>query len=305
MASRESDARSLALPLERSSPGRDRRFPRRRGTERPATAAAVHADRGASAEERPPRTGLDGGAAEQLDLDALDRELSGADARELVAWATRTFGDGLVMSTSFGIQSAVALHLVTSVVPEIPVLWVDTGYLPAETYRFAEKLRRRLDLDLRVVQSSLSPARMEALYGRLWESPDAADLDRYDRNRKVEPMQRALRELGATAWISGVRAEQTAHRAGLRRVDRQGPRVKISPLLHWTRRDLHAYLKAHDLPYHPLFYEGYATVGDWHSSRPLRAGDDHERDTRFGGRKQECGLHLSEEEAESLGSSGL
>jgi len=283
-------------------------LPRRRGTEPSGPAAPRRSGRlprGRFAREERPGEERDGRAPEGLDLPALDRELSGADARELVAWAARTFGDGLVMSTSFGIQSAATLHLVTSVVPEIPVIWVDTGYLPAETYRFAEELRRRLDLNLHVVQSPLSPARMEALYGRLWESPEAGDFDRYDRIRKVEPMQRALRELGATAWISGVRAEQTAHRAGLRRLERQGRRVKISPLLPWTRREVHAYLKAHDLPYHPLFYEGYATVGDRHSSRPMEAGDAHERETRFGGRKQECGLHLSEDASESLGSSGL
>lgn len=242
---------------------------------------------------------------DRVDLHTLDRELADATARELVAWAANTFGRGLVMSTSFGIQSAATLHLVTSVVPDVPVIWVDTGYLPSETYRFAEELRRRLDLNLHGVQPALSPARMEALHGRLWESGDPADRERYDRIRKVEPMQRALRELGATAWVSGVRAEQTHHRATLRRVDRQGPRFKISPILEWTNRDVHAYLKAHDLPYHPLFGQGYATVGDWHSSRPVGPDDAHERDTRFGGRKQECGLHLSHDEAESLGSSGL
>jgi len=311
MASREAPA--SAAVHERVSPGRGRRTPRPTDSRsETAEPPAFLGGEGASdawhrrlARSFPTRSSPRRRDPGRVDLDVLERELAGLDARELIAWAARTFGDGLVMSTSFGIQSAVTLHLATSVVPELPVIWVDTGYLPVETYRFAEELRRRLDLNLHVVQSPLSPARMEALYGRLWESPDPADLDRYDRIRKVEPMQRALGELDATAWISGVRAEQTAHRAGLRRVDRQGPRFKLSPLLHWTRRELHAYLKAHALPYHPLFHEGYATVGDVHSSRPLQAGDAHERDTRFGGRKQECGLHLSDQEADSLGSSGL
>ena len=229
------------------------------------------------------------------------------EALPLVEWASRRFGDGLVVSTSFGIQSAAMLHLATRVVPDIPVVWVDTGYLPPETYHFAEELTRRLDLNLRVFQADHSPARMEALHGRLWESDDPDALDRYDRMRKVEPMQRALRELQASAWLSGLRAEQTEHRRSLPRIGRQDDRMKILPILNWTSRDVHRYLKAHDLPYHPLFEQGFATVGDWHGSRALAPGDAHERDTRFGGRKQECGLHLgmSDDIVESLESSGL
>ena len=249
----------------------------------------------------PPRAS----APAQPDLEAADAALADATPEAVVAWAAETFGDGLVASTSFGIQSAAMLHLVQQVVPGIPVLWVDTGYLPPETYRFAEALTERLGLNLHVYQSPLSPARMEALHGRLWESPRDEDLDRYDRLRKVEPLQRGLRELGARAWISGVRADQTDFRRTLRRIDRHGERAKIHPILPWTSRDVHRYLTAHDLPYHPLFEQGYATVGDAHSSRPLGAGDAHERDTRFGGRKQECGIHLTPEQDESLVSSGL
>ncbi|HIK43536.1 MAG TPA: phosphoadenylyl-sulfate reductase, partial [Leptolyngbyaceae cyanobacterium M65_K2018_010] len=218
-----------------------------------------------------------------------------------------TFGEGLVLSTSFGIQSAVMLHLVTQVVPKVPVIWVDTGYLPVETYRFAEDLTARLDLNLKVYQSPLSPARMEAIYGRLWEQPDVEALNRYDQIRKVEPMQRALRELGATAWLTGLRADQTDHRRSLDRVGIQDGRYKLMPILKWTSKQVYQYLVEHDLPYHPLFDKGYVTVGDWHSSRPITAADTNERDTRFKGLKQECGLHLpqSPEEAASLDSSSL
>jgi phosphoadenosine phosphosulfate reductase len=241
----------------------------------------------------------------ELDPASLNHPLADAGASDLVAWAADTFGDGLVVSTSFGIQSAATLHLVKQVVPDVPVVWIDTGYLPSETYRFAEELSARLKLNLKVYQSLLSPARMEALHGRLWESDDVGDLDRYDRIRKLEPMQRALRELGATAWIAGIRAEQTEQRGMLPRIDRQADRFKISPILHWTTKQVHEYLEAHDLPYHPLFYEGYATVGDRHSSRAMTVQDAHERDTRFRGRKQECGLHLTDDQAASLDSSGL
>ncbi len=238
-------------------------------------------------------------AAPGLDLDALDLELGSLDANQLIQWASLVAGDRLVMSTSFGIHSASLLHLVTRLLPEIPVVWVDTGYLPAETYRFAEELTERLNLNLKVYQSPISPARMEALYGRLWELNDAEALDRYHRSRKVEPMQRALEELGATAWLAGLRAEQTEHRKTLRRANRQWGRLKVLPILHWTAKDVHEYLRTHDLPYHPLFEQGYASVGDWHSSRPFGAQDRHERDTRFGGLEQECGLHFDDSTAGS------
>jgi phosphoadenosine phosphosulfate reductase len=240
-----------------------------------------------------------------LDLEALERRFADATPEVLLAWAAERFGDGLVVSTSFGIHSAVTLHMVSQVAPKAPVIWVDTGYLPQETYRFADQLTERLRLNLQAVQSPLSPARMEATLGRLWESDDPAELDRYDRIRKVEPMRRALDELGSTAWVSGIRAEQTAHRATLPRVDRSGERFKISPILHWTTRQMHEYLVANELPLHPLFYEGYATVGDAHSSRALSQDDGHERETRFRGLKQECGLHLSDEQVVSLDSSAL
>jgi phosphoadenosine phosphosulfate reductase len=242
-----------------------------------------------------------------LDLEAVNRQWADADASRLVQWGYDTFGEGLVLSTSFGIQSAVMLHLVTQVVPQIPVIWVDTGYLPVETYRFAEELTERLHLNLKVYQSPLSPARMEAIYGRLWEHNDVESFNRYDHIRKVEPMQRALTELGATAWLAGLRADQTDHRRTLSLIGQQGGRYKIMPILSWTAKQVYQYLVAHDLPYHPLFDKGYVTVGDWHSSRPISANDKNERDTRFKGLKQECGLHLpqSPEAAASLDSSSL
>ena len=242
-----------------------------------------------------------------LDLAAINQELAAADAAGIVNWAAQTFGRGLVMSTSFGIQSAVMLHLVTQVVPDIPVIWVDTGYLPPQTYGFAEQLVERLHLNLHVYQSPMSPARMEALYGKLWSQPDVESLDRYHQLRKVEPMQRALKDLEATAWLAGLRRDQTGYRQTLPWADRQGDRYKIHPILQWSAKDIYLYLTQHDLPYHPLFDQGYTTVGDWHSSRPVTAEDGDERDTRFGGLKQECGLHLPQtlSESQSLDSSGL
>jgi phosphoadenosine phosphosulfate reductase len=242
----------------------------------------------------------------ELSLDQLNSKFAQADAVEIIKWAAATFGDGLAMTTSFGIHSAVTLHMATQIVPDMPVIWIDTGYLPASTYVFAEDLTQRLNLNLKVYQSPMSPARMEALYGRLW-AQDVESFNRYDQIRKVEPLQRALQELGVTAWIAGLRSNQTDHRKTLEPVSQQGAVYKVLPILSWSSKAVYEYLVANDLPYHPLFDEGYVTVGDWHSSRPLMAGDESDRDTRFNGLKQECGIHLPQslEESESLDSSLL
>jgi phosphoadenosine phosphosulfate reductase len=244
---------------------------------------------------------------QELDLLSLNQKLADSDAGAIVEWASYTFGEGLVMSTSFGIQAAVMLHLVTRIIPDIPVIWIDTGYLPPATYQFAEELTASLRLNLKVYQSPMSPARMEALHGRLWQQDDVESLNAYDQMRKVEPMQRALQELGATSWLAGLRSDQTHHRKGLSIINQQNHLYKILPILHWSSKDIYQYLQKFNLPYHPLWEKGYATVGDWHSSRPMSLDDDNERDTRFRGIKQECGLHLPQtpSEAESLNSSGL
>jgi phosphoadenosine phosphosulfate reductase len=243
----------------------------------------------------------------KLDLEAVNQQLANVEGIELIEWGLKIFGDRIIMSTSFGIQAAVMLHLVTQVIPDIPIVWIDTGYLPAETYRFAEKLTEKLQLNLKIYQSPLSPARMEALHGKLWEKNDVEAFNLYDYIRKVEPMQRALKELNATAWFAGLRSDQTQHRKTLRKVALQEGVYKIHPILNWHSRDIYNYLTTYDLPYHPFFDLGYVTVGDWHSSRPLTADDTDERDTRFNGLKQECGIHLptTPEEEESLNSSSL
>ena len=106
--------------------------------------------------------------------------------------------------------------------------------------------------------------------------------------------------------MAGVRAEQTEHRAGLRRIDQQDERIKIHPILDWTTADIEGYMERHDLPYHPMFEQGYRSIGDHHSTIPTTADMDP-RDGRILGQTKECGLHLplTEEQNQSLKSSGL
>ena len=240
-----------------------------------------------------------------LDLPAINARLADASAEDITRFAADTFGDGLVLSSSFGAQAAVMLRLATLVKPDIPVVFVDTGYLFPETYRFADELTKRLRLNLKVYTPAVTCARLEATEGRVWENGEAGH-KRYNAIFKVEPMQRALKELGATAWLAGLRAKQTDHRAQLQTVGLQDGRHKIHPILRWDTKQVHEYLKLHGLPYHPLYDLGYPSIGDMHSTRPITLGED-ERAGRFGGVAQECGLHLPRTETEnvSAGSAGL
>jgi len=224
-----------------------------------------------------------------VDHAAADGRLSDATAAERVRWAAEQFGSALVMSTSFGAQSAVMLHLVTCIVPGIPVVFVDTGYLFPETYRFADLLAARLRINLRVYRAVESPAWIEARHRRLWEQGEAG-IGAFNQITKVEPMRRALNELGARAWLAGLRRTQSSTRVRLPVAGTQDGRAKILPIVDWTDRDVHQYLTENDLPYHPLWEKGYVSIGDFHTTRPLAAGITAE-ETRFQGLKRECGLH--------------
>ncbi len=211
-----------------------------------------------------------------------------------LTWCAAEFGRSFVVTSSFGIQSAVLLHMAHRAASAIPVVWVDTGYLPHETYRYARELQERLGFELHVAQPVLSASRMEALYGPLWESERPEDMERYLQMRKVEPLETALDQLDARCWASGVRRNQTVHRRSMTVLDQVRGRWSLHPLLDWTDKDVYYYLEEHGLPQHPLFEKGYSTVGDWHSSAP--DGHVSGRATRFRGQRAhgECGLHLDQ-----------
>ena len=240
------------------------------------------------------------------DLDASRDRLASLQPAQRLAWAMEQFGDGFALTTSFGIQSSVLLHMLSTLPggQDVPVIWVDTGYLPSETYTYASQLTQQLRIRLVVSQSEMSPARMEALHGRLWESGRVEDLETYHRIRKVEPLERALNDLNTRCWASGVRRGQTDHRRSMTALDPIRERWSLRPLLEWTKRDVYYYMQDNGLPQHPLFEQGYSTVGDWHSSGP-DVGDLSGRDTRFGGLKQECGIHLPQEVNEGLMGEGI
>ena len=206
-----------------------------------------------------------------------------------VEWALAHLPGPFVLSSSFGAQAAVTLHMVTRLAPRIPVVLVDTRYLFPETLQFATELAARLDLDLRVYRAPLTAAQFEAQHGRLWEQ-GADGLARY--NEIVEA--RAVPPRAARA-----RREQLVLRPASRAVDHPARPARAAaarrPLQGAPDRRLdrprRRHLSQEARPaFHPLWDKGYVSIGDWHSTRTLAEAGD-EQSTRFGGLKRECGLH--------------
>jgi phosphoadenosine phosphosulfate reductase len=226
-------------------------------------------------------------------LAALNRWLERLSAQDRIAWALESLSGPHALSTSFGVQSAVSLHLLTQAKPDIPVILVDTGYLFADTYRYADALVERSGLNLKVYRPQIGAAWMEARSGRLWEH-GIDGLQRYNQLRKVEPMQRALRELDVRCWFAGLRRMQSPSRAATNILELRDGRWKLHPIADWDDLDIATYALQHDLPEHPLSRQGYVSVGDVHSTRPLRPGMDKAQ-ARFFGLTRECGLHVGNE----------
>lgn len=224
-----------------------------------------------------------------LDLREEAKRLESASPQERIRWALSQFKGGIAMSSSFGAQSALSLHMITREQPDIPVILVDTGYLFPETYQFIESLTERLSLNLKVYRSPLSAAWQEAKFGKLWEQ-GVDGIEQYNLMNKVEPMNQALQELGIDALFSGLRRQQSKSRENMPVVVSQRGRVKIHPVVDWTDMDVGRYLTENDLPFHPLWDEGYVSIGDTHTTRRLTDGMTEE-ETRFFGLKRECGLN--------------
>jgi phosphoadenosine phosphosulfate reductase len=222
-------------------------------------------------------------------LAELNRRLAQMPAEQRVEWALEATPGQHVLSSSFGAQAAASLHLVSARHPRIPVIVIDTGYLFPETYRYIDALTEQFDLNLHVVRPAIGIAWMEARLGRLWEQ-GLAGIEHYNRLRKVEPMERALTELGARSWFAGLRRAQSASRADIRFIESRSGRWKLHPIADWSDADVDHYLARNHLLRNPLWDQGYVSIGDVHTTRRWEPGMAPE-DTRFFGLKRECGLH--------------
>ncbi len=203
------------------------------------------------------------------------------------------FPGRIALVSSFGAESAVLLHMVSQVAPDLPVIFVDTGKLFGETLRYRERLQRILGLTNTIVVEP-DPVRLAA------EDPkDALWRDNPDRCcflRKVLPLEEALAPF--CAWISGRKRYQGVTRTDLPKVEAVDGRIKANPLADWSRADVARYFAEHDLLRHPLEADGYVSIGCMPCTDRLRPGETDLRAGRWRGReKTECGIHLPRAEA--------
>ena len=238
-----------------------------------------------------------------LDMPALNAIFEHEPPAKVVEWAVAQFGsDDVVMSSSFGAESAVLLHMATRVAPRLRVLFVDTGYLFAETHLFLEQLRQRLNLNVWHFRTANDPI---AYLHQAGEDNPAwrKDIPACCAANKNEPFDRSIRELRPAAWLRGIRRNQADTRSARQFVEWSGKHgcYAISPLLNMTRRDTHAYLKQHDLPYHPLFDQGYASIGcnPLSCTRPIQIGEDARAGRWAGTGKIECGINVESNSLDS------
>ncbi|GBL05997.1 phosphoadenylyl-sulfate reductase [Glaciecola sp. KUL10] len=227
--------------------------------------------------------------AQNINLVESNPLLEGMKPIQRVEWAFKNLPETHVVSSSFGAQSAVMLHLINEVAPGTPVILTDTGYLFPETYQFIDRLTSELSLNLHIYRAELSAAWQEARFGKQWEK-GIEGIENYNKINKVEPMRRALAELEAGTWFAGLRRSQSDSREHLNVLTKQAGQFKVHPIIDQSNKQLHEYLKKNDLPYHPLWEKGYVSIGDWHTTQSLQEGMS-EQDTRFFGMKRECGLH--------------
>ncbi|HLF25044.1 MAG TPA: phosphoadenylyl-sulfate reductase [Anaerolineae bacterium] len=221
-------------------------------------------------------------------LQQLGEQFEGRPPEEVLRWGIQQFAPDIAMATGFGPEGVVLLHQLSQLAPETTIFYLDTDLFFPETVALRDELEARFGMSFTRVQCGLSlEAQAEAHGSELW----ARDPDRCCHLRKVEPLRRFLST--QRAWITAIRRNQTAARAGAGLVewDRAHGLVKFNPLVGWTSDQVWDYIHAHDLPFNRLHVLGYPSIGCWPCTRPVAPGDDPRAGRWAGLGKTECGIH--------------
>jgi phosphoadenosine phosphosulfate reductase len=229
--------------------------------------------------------------AATLDLKSQNLAFENAEAEEILRWACAAYRGTLCMSTSFQLGGMVLIDMLSRIDPTLPVLFVDTGFHFAETLAFRDRVLERYKINLITLKPVMERCDFTKFFG---------DDKLYERNpteccriNKIEPMERALKGYGAR--IAALRRDGSPERARLQILETRTDGVTlVHPLANWTREQTSAYLRAHDVPQHPLHAKGYKTIGCSPTCCTVPVSDNApERAGRWTGTgKTECGLHL-------------
>ncbi len=219
-------------------------------------------------------------------LDQLNREFENQTPNEILLWAWDAFGPDIAATSSFQTQSVPLLHQISQAIPQLPILFLDTGFHFPETLNFRDQLTQKLVLNLKIIKPALTIEAFLSKYGPLYENNP--DLCCY--LNKIKPLRLELESL--KAWISGIRRDQTKTRKDANKLEhRSNGLYKINPLTTWTQIDITNYIQEHKLPQHPLLAQGYPSIGCAPCTDPV-SGSEPTRSGRWKNREdQECGMH--------------
>jgi len=186
---------------------------------------------------------------QESELQQLNAELKDKTPQEIIRW-TLGLGRRVFASTSFSPNSAGMLHMIKQTAPDLPVVWVDSGYNLADTYRTAEKIMQELNLNMHIYIPQMTAERRNALMGGIPHPDDDEALHQeFSRQVKLEPFQRAMEDLKGEVWITGIRRQETEFRRSLDilSIDNRGL-LRVAPLFYWTDEQLESYVQEHNLP---------------------------------------------------------
>ncbi len=228
-------------------------------------------------------------------LQFLKRQLQFLEPQDILKWCITTLPH-LFQSTAFGLTGLVTLDMLSKMkIPRpqmVDMIFFDTLHHFPETLSLVDRIRDRYPLvNLHIYKpDGVDTAKefAEQHGDKLWEENDQL----YDWIAKVEPAQRAYRELNVNSILTGRRRTQGGQRGDLDviEVDEAGL-IKVNPLANWSFKQIQDYIEAHDLPYNELLDRGYQSVGDWHSTQPIKEGEDERAGRWKGQQKTECGIH--------------
>lgn len=196
-----------------------------------------------------------------IDIAKANQDLGNAEPQAIIDFAVNAVSKPLV-STNFRPHEAVILHMATKARPDIPVLWVDSGYNTRETYLVAEQLIDSLNLNVVVYTPTMTSLRWDSAHGGIPDVDDARH-DEFTDHFKLEPFGRGMREQAPEVWLTAVRADQTAFRQGME-IFGTGPDgvIKVAPLLNWKEADMDKYLAENDLPNVENYFDPTKGPGD-------------------------------------------
>ena len=195
-------------------------------------------------------------------LTQINENLKNSTAEQIIQWAYKEGKSKTIISTNFNPHEAGILKLVTDLIPDIPVLWVDTGYNTEATYQFAFKLIEKLKLNLKLFVPAQTSAYIKSHYRGIPSLEQKEQHQEFTEIVKLEPFKRALNTMKPKVWITALRRDQTEFRKQMDYVSKaQNNILKVCPILDWSETQLEDYIQSHNLPLEKNYFDPTKVLG--------------------------------------------